>query len=457
MNSAPSKLFLVPFVATALLVMLLTAFFGQLHRGWIFGTDAQGNYMVGRSLYFDHDVDFANEFFLTPQSNLGTAPQLTRTGRVGNQTPVGYGLLTLPFFFAADMLTRAANLLRDAPLPNDGYGGIFGFIVPLSSILYAFAGIFFAYRILRTFFEPDVASLAVNSLILSSSLLWYIGGHLTMNHAQSFAFVTLLIFLSMPLYSKGPAGISARRFMGIACVYSIAVMIRFQNAVFGLVPVAPLLACFLGGGPLSRKERAGLLWKIVLAVSAAALCYIPQLLYVRTIYGEVFANTYAATGWAFAFSRPELFKTLFSTDHGLLLWHPILIFALVGIGLLLKRDKTGRMFLSVLLTSFLATWYMIASWDYSMANSFGNRAFDGFTVFFALGWGEVLRRLWKPWGLKYAVLACCLAVLWNLQLLMQQRYLGWIPLHGEIGLGQFFKNYQRLPAELERLRSKYAD
>ncbi|MFH2204580.1 MAG: hypothetical protein ABIJ96_15810 [Elusimicrobiota bacterium] len=445
-----SKYVLIPFAVTILFIFTLSAFFGHLHNGWIFGTDAQYNYMIGRSLYFDHDLDFENEWAMTPSPNLAERPQRTKTGRIYNQTPIGYSLLAQPFFFTADMLTRTLNLCRNEPLPDDGYRGLYGLIVPLSSILFALLGLFFGYRILRIFFVPDIAALAINSLVLSSSLLWYITGHLTMTHAHSFAVVTLMIFLALPLYSEDIHTIGVYRFIGIGCVFSLAVMVRFQNVVFGLIAAAPVARHIL-----ARGVERDLLKKTSLAVLFAAICYVPQSLYMRTVFGHYLINTYADTGWSFSFSPLNLVKTLFSTNHGLLLWHPVILFSCVGSVLLMARVKTSRFLMLSLSACFLLTWFIVAFWDYTMANSFGNRGFNGLTVFVAMGWAEVLRRSWQPPARrKYALLVCALLVLWNLQLLMQQRYLGWLPFNGEVSYLQVFKNYKKLPPELARIKAK---
>ena len=73
--------------------------------------------------------------------------------------------------------------------------------------------------------------------------------------------------------------------------------------------------------------------------------------------------------------------------------------------------------------------------------------------FFALGWAEILNRLWKK--KKIVMSACIILVLWNVQLLMQQRYLGWLPIHGDVSYLQVFKSYKKLPGEWERIKTKY--
>jgi hypothetical protein len=119
--------------------------------------------------------------------------------------------------------------------------------------------------------------------------------------------------------------------------------------------------------------------------------------------------------------------------------------------MVLKYKKDRPLLLSLLVCFFL-TWYIIATADYTLANSFGNRGFDGSTLFFALGWAQFLSILNK----KGMIIAISLFfILWNIQLLFQQRYLGWLPYNGEVSHLQVLLNYKKLPVEFERLKLKY--
>lgn len=183
--------------------------------------------MIARSLYFDHDFDFENERQLTPHpEHLGEKPNRTKTGYIANQLPIGYALVTQPFFALAHIFTVASNFLLKTTFNEDGYRGVFGMLVPLSTLCFAFVGMYLAYKIAAKFFGKALSSISVNCVVLSTSLLWYITGHLTMVHAHSFALVTALIYIAMPLYQRDLSQIRARRFIAIGVILAFAVMIR---------------------------------------------------------------------------------------------------------------------------------------------------------------------------------------------------------------------------------------
>jgi len=444
------------FSVTLTLCLALYAFFGYLNRGWIFGPDAQGFYMIGRSFYFDHDFDFANERLLDPHpENLGEEIRLTKTGKIDNHAPIGYALLTQPFFLLADIITKCSNYLLKTKFPYDGYRGIFGILVPFATMIYGFVGMYLTYRIIIMFFDKVIASLSINIIILSTSLLWYITGQVTMVHIHSFAALAALMYSTMPFFKKDISEIGILRYICVGSFLALATMIRFQNAIFALVPtVAMAQHLFVRRSDSNRKPLLKLIGKISLGVFFTLICFIPQLFYYKVVFDSYsVTGSYLGHGWSFDFSRPELLNTLFSTNHGLFLWNPITLISCLGICLLFYRIKKRRLFILLLSICFVSTWYIVASFDYTLANSFGNRGFDGSTLFFSLGWAEILSRLWK--NKKIVISACIILVLWNIQLLMQQRYLGWLPFNGDVSYLQVFKSYKKLPDEWERIRLKY--
>ena len=78
----------------------------------------------------------------------------------------------------------------------------------------------------------------------------------------------------------------------------------------------------------------------------------------QIIYGSPFETGYPAIS-TWNWTSPALLKILFSSDHGMFSWTPILILAVVGLAFLIKRD--ALLGAGCLLT-FLAYYYFIASY-----------------------------------------------------------------------------------------------
>lgn len=443
------------FSVTFTICLTLYGFFGYLNKGWIHGADAEGFYMVARSIYFDHDVDIANEIELTLSSEIFRGGvNLTKTGKVANQMPIGYALLVQPFLLLSDIITRSSNYLFKTTFSNDGYGGVFSVIVPFATMIYGFIGIYTAYKVIIMFFNRVIAAISINSVILSSSLLWYITGHVTMVHIHSFTIITILIHSTLPFFNKNITEISIFRYACIGALLAFAVMIRLQNAIFAIIPIVAMVYYFLLRSSDKKVSCFKLIGKISIGAASSLICFVPQMLSWKSLFGSYIINSYGITEAYFDFFHPELVKTLFSTNHGLFLWNPITLISCLGMCLLFYRVRTYRLLLLSLFICFILNWFLIASWSgWWLANSFGNRGFDGSTLFFALGWAEILNRLWHR--KKIVITLCVLLVSWNLQLLMQQRYLGWLPIQGDVPYLQVFKSYEKLPDEWERIKKKY--
>ncbi len=146
---------------------------------------------------------------------------------------------------------------------------------------------------------------------------------------------------------------------------------------------------------------------------------------------------------------------LFSSNHGLLSWTPILLLAIIGLFLFWRREPlTG----GPLLAGFLAFYFFIASYpDWAGISSYGNRFFVSLTSFFILGLAVFFHRAAPLFRSRRAALAaaCTLlavSTLWNAGLIFQ-----WgshlIPARGpvsfsEIIRNQFFVVPRRLAADL---------
>ena len=131
----------------------------------------------------------------------------------------------------------------------------------------------------------------------------------------------------------------------------------------------------------------------------------------HVVYGHWLVFTYGVEGEGFNWTKPEVFKLLFSSYHGWLYWHPLLIVGIIGF-LWLAR-KSGGILLAALL-AIVATVYVNAAWWcwWFAGNSFGSRAFEAPLLFLMGGLAVVILHATPIWRRALWVVAI-FACVWN--------------------------------------------
>ncbi len=138
---------------------------------------------------------------------------------------------------------------------------------------------------------------------------------------------------------------------------------------------------------------------------------------------------------------------LFSPFHGMLFWSPILVVALAGLALLIRRQP--RLGLA-LLAGFVLTWYINGAFKtWNTAGSFGARRFLNCTPIFVVGLACAYDALWRSRVAALRALVPVLslaAIAWNAGLLVQfvLEYMSRVRMEWPLVL----QNQLRLPGEL---------
>ena len=177
----------------------------------------------------------------------------------------------------------------------------------------------------------------------------------------------------------------------------------------------------------------------------------------RIVYGSIFETGYIPIRDWF-WTSPYLFSVLFSANHGLLSWTPVLLFAVIGLFAFWRSvPRTGLAFLA----AALAFYYFIASYpDWAGISSYGSRFFVSLTPLFILGLAVFLDRFTRLFRTRRAALAAaCIFlacfVFWNAGLIFQ-----WgthlIPARGPISFSQMAQNqFSVVPRQITLQLEKY--
>jgi hypothetical protein len=148
----------------------------------------------------------------------------------------------------------------------------------------------------------------------------------------------------------------------------------------------------------------------------AAIVFIPQLVAYRVITGQFGPSKVVAS--KFTWTSPNALNVLFSPEHGLIPWTPVVVVALLGLAFLWRRD---RLLTAALALAFFVQVYVAGSFlTWQSAGSFGQRRFINSTSIFVLGLVALLSWLLARGVPRWALGAlAALLVAWNGGLLIQ--------------------------------------
>jgi len=347
----------------ALLMLAALACVPQVHTR--VGGDGFEYYALARSIVFDQDLRFDNEF-----AGLGAQPVRTREGETTSRFPVGLPLVWIP----ALLLCRAAALLLNlfgAGLDTTGFSSFYQSAATTTSFALAIAGLALLERLLREWFAPALVTLVLLGIFFATPLHFYAVANPSMSHAASSAAATL--FLACWLRARG--GDAERPWLLAGLAGGLMSLIRIQDGALFAMPAADAL--------LQRRHPRVLGALAVGPALAAAL----QLAMWWGMYGAGFLGRAAEQGH---FGRPELnvIGVLLSARHGLFTWTPLYALALAGLLLWLVKD--ARLALAMLFGIALSVALNSLQWDWWGADAFGQRRLLGLTPMLALGLAQTL-------------------------------------------------------------------
>ncbi len=348
--------------------------------GDLIAGDAKHHFVQLRSVVFDGDLDFRNEFMgrygvpsADPEADW-LVTELTPTGHVRNFMPVGPALLWAPLYLLAagvQVLLARAGL---APAP-DGFDLPLQLVPGVTGIAAATMAAWLAYRMARRWTHPASALTGAMGIWLGSHALYYCLVSPAYSHAASMLTAALLFVWWQGTAARPSVG----RFAVGGALAGACALMRWQDAMFVVVPAIELLRWRAGWRPrLAAAAAAGTAWLAVFS---------PQMVVWQVLYGEAFT---VPQGPSFLeWTSPNLVAVLFSDNHGLLTWAPILILAAIGGAAVLRRH---RALMPVLVPVVLLAWYLNAAVaDWWAGEAFGARRFLSLFPLFVVGlaaWSE---------------------------------------------------------------------
>ncbi len=427
------------------LLVLLLAFvlLLPLFTPRLYATDSVQYYVYLRSLVFDGDLDFTNDYARFHQLNpaAGIAGALSdkidpNTLKPVNVAPVGSAILWAPAFFLAHGGVLLANGMG-ASIRADGYGAPYITAICLASAVYGLLGVLLSYSIARRYTQVWPAACAALICWLASPLLFYMYVSPPWSHTSGLFMVALFIWYWLRTRPER----ALRQWLLLAIIGGLMVMSREQLGLFLLLPALEGLVTYWR--LLRQREWAAggqLLGAHVIFLLMFVLALTPQLLTYLALNGRIgpsevvmeklrkvpsdpYAHGLLGSGhfWdTLVDARPSPATGRWFA-HGALLWTPVWALGLGGLPLLFRRDRllftllAAALFAQVWVNGrFGTTWHL--------SGAFGFRRLIEATPIFVVGVALLIDRVRLNRGLWTLISA--LLVAWNIGLIFQWTVLG---------------------------------
>jgi hypothetical protein len=418
---------------------------------WVRG-DGVGYYAYARALLIEHNLDFtedyrhANESFRGPRLDENNQPKSDfrmPTGHLDNHFTVGPAILWSPFLIVTHVGVLLARALGSS-VAADGFSTPYRIVMALATAFYGFLGLLLAFHLARQYVEERWALLATLAIWWASSLPVYMYFNPSWSHAHSSFAVALFLWY----WHETRSSRSLSQWLLLALITGLMLNVYYPNAMILAVLVVEALRQYYvalqsdaSPAPNSTPRIPELLLRHFLFASVLLISLLPTFIARYTIYGGAFKSGYVPLrDWLW--SSPVFFSVLFSSNHGLLAWTPILIFSIVGLFIFWRRERrVGTPFL----VAFFAFYFFISCYpDWAGISSYGNRFFVSLTPLFVLGFAVFLDRAAQLFHSRPAALAAAWALLavftlWNAGLMFQ-----WgthlVPARGPISFSEMIYN-----------------
>lgn len=491
-------------------MLLLVAVFAlllPLANPRIAATDEVQYYVYLRSLRFDGDLDFANDYrrfaAINPRAGIeGSLLQPNRirpaTGRYGNIAPIGAAIMWAPFFLLADGLVHLANVFG-AGIAADGFSPPYLYAVCYASALYGLLGLLLSYRLARRYASQFATSLASLALWLATPLVFYMFVQMAFAHATGFFLVALFLTvwqatraddrgattderIGRPAARSADRARSWRAWAALGFVGGLMTMTREQLGLFLLVPAIEALVAYrrvwaraggwaAAGGQAAIASLAALAGRHALFLAVFLITLTPQLVVYQVLNGS--PRPAGEVSGKLNLCSPHLIDTLIDYDprpsawcgvqndlsanfapfaHGAFVWSPVLVPALAGLALLWRRDRLAA---AVLGLAFAAQTYINGAFGttWHLSGAFGFRRLIECTPIFVIGLALVLDWAARRVDRRMLVVPVALLVAWNAGLA-----LNWAIFHPELRKGLIWPELWRWQLEAPvRLAARAGD
>jgi hypothetical protein len=320
----------------------------------------------------------------------------------------GMAILLSPFFF----LGHAAALLTE--WPADGFSAPYQLAMTAAAWFYVVVGLVFMRKVLLKFFTEKVTAISLIALYLGSNLFFWATFDAGAPHTILFTLYAMLLWFTIRWHEEPKASYAA----AIGLLLGLIIVSRPSEIIAIFIP---LLWNIYSWESLVVKLKLVLKHfpHLILLGGFTVLAGLPQILYYKVFTGYVYYSTYNDPQSVMDWGNPQFLRALFSYRKGWLVYAPIMVFSIAGLGLLVRKQKQAVLPLVVF---FLLNLYFISA--FTSLISYGWRAFIQSYALLAIPLAAVVafilksHKAWKWLAATLLALFIVISVFQSWQLMM---------------------------------------
>lgn len=386
--------------------------------------DGIGFYAYVRSPLIDHNLSFASDW-RNPEEELQRQflvdhivhNPITKTRHLPNYYPVGPAILWSPFLISTHLAVLGFNRLG-GHIAVDGHSWPYIAAMAGATVIYGFMGLCLSFAVARKFVKERWAFWATVGIWFAGGLPIFMYLYPSWPHTHSI-FVNSL-FLFYWLRTRGAR--TPRQWLLLGLLGGLMIEMHYPNVVFLLAPACDVVSDYASAWQKRFQDTRALrdaMYRHSLCALGGLVALLPNFITREIVFGSPFAvGPYSLWNW----KSPAFGAVLFSPNHGLLVFSPILLLAVAGLFCLCRQQVA----LGAICISIVVAFYCIVAfypwWDGVFG--FGNRYFLSLTPLFilglacAFGFAERLWRSERAAALRVVPLTL-IFVLWNTGLIYQ--------------------------------------
>lgn len=390
--------------------------------------DGVGYYAYARAPLIEHNLDFthdyqsANESFRDHRLDENGLPReeyRTPTRHLDNHFTVGPALLWSPFLVVAHGGVLLARSLG-SPVRADGFSAPYRYAMAFATALYGFLGLLLSFQLACKYASSRWAFVATMTIWGGSSLPVYMYFNPSWSHAHSAFTVALFLWY----WDRTRKNRSTWQWILLGLITGLMLNVYYANLMVATVVAVEAIWNYAEKFR-AAPERSGRLFSLLSQqlLFALVVCVglLPTFISRTIVYGGPFETGYVSIR-DFLWSSPAFLGVLFSANHGLLSWTPVVILSLPGIVVLARRVPRVGAPLLIAVVAFYLFFTLYPDW--AGISSYGNRFFISLTSIFILGLAVTLETIAASFPVQRravvvsaAALSCF--VLWNFGMIYQ--------------------------------------